>query len=126
MGHDPFGIHQKEENHNPQGTISGPPSISPTCAGCWTSPRQTWNERKNIRDARRKAMLLSDDVAGHLLVMGGMIHDTSNSREGEVWRVGPYLWGHHRHDPRLCMGWLDHQEHDPKDGRRGALGGSGG
>jgi hypothetical protein len=32
-------------------------------------------------------------VAGHLLVTGEMIHDTSHGREGEVWRVGPYLWG---------------------------------
>jgi hypothetical protein len=33
-----------------------------------------------------------------------MIHDTSHGSEGEVWRVGAYLWGHHRHDRRLCMG----------------------
>ena len=24
--------------------------------------------------------------------------------EGEVWRVGADLWGHHRHDHRLCLG----------------------
>src|SRR6266705_2927290 len=66
------------------------------------------------------------NVSGHLLVTGGMINDTSNGSEGEVWRVGPDLWGRHRHDRRLCMGWLDHQWHDQKDGRRGGLGGSGG
>src|SRR5438876_6967999 len=65
-------------------------------------------------------------VSGHLRVTGGMLNDTSNGSEGEVWRVGPDLWGRPRHDHRLCMGWLDHQEHDPKDGRRGGLGGSGG
>ena len=32
-----------------------------------------------------------------------MISDTSHGSEGEVWREGPYLWGHHRHDYRLCM-----------------------
>src|SRR6266508_53060 len=62
------------------------------------------------------AMEALQALAGHLLVTGGMIHDTSNRREGEVWRVGPNLWGRHRHDPRLCLGWVDHREHDPTDG----------
>jgi hypothetical protein len=35
-------------------------------------------------------------------------------------------WGRHRHDHRLCVGWLGHRAHDPKAGRRGGLGGSGG
>jgi hypothetical protein len=43
-------------------------------------------------------------VSGHLLGTGGLIHDTSHGSEGEVWRVGPDRWGHHRHDHRLCMG----------------------
>lgn len=30
-------------------------------------------------------------------------------------------WGRHRHNHRLCMGWLDHQWHDPKNGRRGGF-----
>jgi hypothetical protein len=33
-----------------------------------------------------------------------MIHDTSHSSKGEVWRVGPDLWGHHCHDHWLCLG----------------------
>src|SRR5688500_4312128 len=65
-------------------------------------------------------------VSGHLRVTGGMIHDTSHGSEGEVWRVGPDRWRHHRYDHRLCMGGVDHREHDPKDGRRGTLGGAGG
>ena len=43
-------------------------------------------------------------VSGHRRVTGGMINDTSHGSEGEVWRVGPDRWGHHRHDHRLCMG----------------------
>jgi isoquinoline 1-oxidoreductase beta subunit len=69
---------------------------------------------------------LEHDMASHLLVTGGMIHDPSHGRKGEVRRVGLDLWGRHRHDHRLCVGWLDHRAHDPKDGRRGGLGGSGG
>jgi hypothetical protein len=65
-------------------------------------------------------------VSGHLLGTGGLIHDTSHGSEGEVWRVGPDRWGHHRHDHRLCMGGVDHLGHDQKDGRRGGLGGAGG
>src|SRR5437762_6773102 len=65
-------------------------------------------------------------VSGHLLVTGGMINDTSNGSEGKVWRVGPDLWGRHRHDHRLCLGWLDHQWYDQTDGRGGGLGGAGG
>ena len=45
-------------------------------------------------------------TSARMLVKGGMIHDTSHGREGEVRCVGPYLWGHHCHDPRLCLGWL--------------------
>ena len=29
---------------------------------------------------------------------------TSHGSEGEVWGVGAYRWGHHRHDRWLCMG----------------------
>src|SRR2546428_13164100 len=65
-------------------------------------------------------------VSGHLRVTGGMINDTSNGSEGEVWRVGPYLWSHHRHDHWLCMGGVEHLRHDQNDGRRGGLCGSGG
>src|SRR4029453_10832122 len=65
-------------------------------------------------------------VPGHRRVTGGMINDTSHGSEGEVWRVGPDLWGHHRYDYRLCMGGVDHQWHHPKDGRRGGLGSAGG
>ena len=42
-------------------------------------------------------------VSGHRRVTGGMINDTSHGSEGEVWRMGPYRWGHHRHDHRLVM-----------------------
>src|SRR6266571_1280104 len=65
-------------------------------------------------------------VSGHLRVTGGMINDTSHGSEGEVWCVGPDLWGHHRDDHRLCLGGVDHQWHDQKDGRRGGLGNAGG
>src|SRR2546427_12437032 len=64
-------------------------------------------------------------VSGHLRVTGGMINDTSHGSEGEVWRVGPYRRGHHRHDHRIWMGGLDHLGHDQNDGRRGGLCGRG-
>ena len=50
-----------------------------------------------------------------------MLHDTSHGREGEVWRVGPDLWGHHRHDHRLCLGWLDHQGTTQRMGEEAVL-----
>ena len=53
-------------------------------------------------------------VSSHRRVTGGLIHDTSHGSEGEVWGVGAYLWGHHRHDRRLCMGGMDHLGHDHK------------
>src|SRR4030095_3261946 len=65
-------------------------------------------------------------VSSHLRVMGGMINDTSHGSEGEVWRVGAYLWSHHRHDHRLCKGGMDHLGHDHKDERRVGLGSAGG
>ena len=40
--------------------------------------------------------------------------------------LGPYLWGSHRNDHRLCVGWLDNLQHDPNDDQRGGLGESGG
>jgi len=36
------------------------------------------------------------------------------------------LWGSHRNDHRLCVGWLDNLQHDPNDDQRGGLGESGG
>src|SRR6266516_4355573 len=65
-------------------------------------------------------------VSGHRRVTGGLSNDTSHGSKGEVWRVGPDRWGHHRHDHRLWMGRVDHHAHDQKAGRRGGLGGAGG
>src|SRR4029453_5879075 len=57
---------------------------------------------------------------------GGLVNEARDGSEGEVWSVGPDLWGSHRNDPRLCVGWLDNLRHDPNDDQRGGFGESGG
>ena len=49
-----------------------------------------------------------------------------NFREGKVWSVGPYYWGNHGNDHRVCVGGLGDPGNGPKDVRRGGLGESGG
>src|SRR5712692_11085224 len=97
---------------------------SPGRAGVGQAAIQQACERRVADNTR--ATLLSHEVSGHLLGTGGMLNDTSNGSEGEVWRVGASLWGRHRHDHRLCKGRLDHKEKEQKDGQRGGRGEEGG
>ncbi|MCI0548288.1 MAG: hypothetical protein L0027_13510, partial [Candidatus Rokubacteria bacterium] len=53
---------------------------------------------------------------------GGLVNEARDYSEDEVWSVGPCLWGNHRNDHRLCVGWLDNLRHYPNDDQRGGLG----
>src|SRR3990172_3159073 len=57
---------------------------------------------------------------------GGLVNETRDGSEDEVWSLGPDLWGSHRNDHRLCVGWLDNLRNHPNDDQRGGLGESGG
>src|SRR6266511_3617636 len=57
---------------------------------------------------------------------GGLVNEARDGSEDEVWSVGPYLWGSHRHDHRLYVGWLDNVRHWPNEDQRGGVGESGG
>jgi hypothetical protein len=68
---------------------------------------------------------LSNEIKNITIIQGG-VNETGNEREGKVWSLGPYYWGHRRNDHRLCVGGVDNPEHGPKDVRRSGLGESGG
>src|SRR5437773_10452488 len=57
---------------------------------------------------------------------GGLANEARDCSEDEVWSLGPHLWGSHRNDHRLGVGWRDDVQHDPDDDQRGGLGESGG
>ena len=46
--------------------------------------------------------------------------------EDQVWNLGPDLWGRHRHDRRLCVGWLQYLQDEPNEDPERGGGESGG
>ena len=91
--------HQEADKPYPHECLSGATSRGQTMESVMRSAEaMIWVrlEQRNVSTS-----LPPVHVSGHLRVTGGMINDTSHGSEGEVWRVGAYLWGHHRHDRRL-------------------------
>src|SRR6266705_7132238 len=57
---------------------------------------------------------------------GGLGNEAGDGSEDQVRYLGPYLWGSHRNDRRVFVGWLVNLRLDPNDDQRGGPGESGG